>query len=267
MAWEEYKPPISIERTDIPSPTGGIKPTIAIAMPHIATWSAEFVEAMWNPLKSLPLPWCHKIYFLCRVPSLPTARNTLVQEFLKTKADYILWLDSDMMPEEPTDPNVALQMLYNALQETGEHIAAGLYRAKQVHGFNYAAWQETAKPDGSPTFTPLMEWPSNINWFSVDVTGLGFCLMKRKVFEDMAAAGYGKPGKQFFHWEDPNSMSEDFYMFSKARKEFGYKAWIFTRVRLSHMGGLVVKTDEMVKCPHCEKEFSLVGAGVRVPRI
>jgi len=189
-----------VEKTETQSTSTGEKPVICILKPHRGSWSAEYVEATWAPLKHLQVDWCHKISFLCRAPSLPLARNTLVAEGLKSNADYFLWLDADHIPESPPDINQALKLLYDTLQQTGESIVTALYRAKQEHGFNYAIWKEGTKEDGTPSFIHINSWPSGVNWFEVDVCGLGFTLMRRKVLEDMVNAGYGKAGKPFFHW-------------------------------------------------------------------
>lgn len=224
-------------------------PTIAILKPHRGEWYGEYVEAMWNPLKNERLDWCNKSYFMCRVPSLPLARNILVKEALKSNAEFFLLLDADHIPETPPNPNEALRLLHRVLQETGESMVTGLYRAKQAHGFNYAIWKEVVKPDGSPGFVHIQDWPQGVNFFEVDVAGAGFMLIRRKVFEDMAKAGYGQPSKPFFHWEDPDQMSEDFDFMCKVRKEFGYKVWCFADVRLSHMGELVLLTDGSIRVP------------------
>jgi len=87
-----------VEKTETKSTSTGDKPVICILKPHRGSWSAEYVEATWAPLKHLQVDWCHKISFLCRAPSLPLARNTLVAEGLKSNADYFLWLDADHIP-------------------------------------------------------------------------------------------------------------------------------------------------------------------------
>jgi len=170
-------------------------------------------------------------------------------EGMKSEADFFLWADSDHVLETPPNPNNALKMLYDSLISTGESVATGLYRAKQPHGFNYAIWKETVNQDGKIGFLHIDSWPENINWFEVDVCGLGFTLMRRRVLQDMIDAGYGTEGKPFFHWEHPNTMSEDFDFLCKIRKEFGYKIWCFSDVRLSHFGMMAIQTDGTFRVP------------------
>jgi hypothetical protein len=142
---------------------------------------------------------------------------------LNAGATHLFWLDSDHVFENPQNPNEALRLLYMC----DAPIAAGLYRSKQKAGFNYAAWVKTDKG-----YTPIQSWTGN--WVRVDVTGLGCCLVKREVFE--------KVPKPWFHWEEEDAVSEDFFFFEKARAA-GYEARIFSEVRLSHLGDLKVLSD------------------------
>jgi len=218
--------------------------TIAILLPHRDNWYAEFVEATWGPLKYQPTDWCNKMYFLARVPSLPLSRNNLVAEFLKSPAEYCFWLDSDVIPHTPPNPNDAMKILYSTLESTGESIATGLYRAKQVHGFNWSIWKQVNLPGGKVSFTNLPGWPEGVNWFTVDVAGAGCLMMHRRVFEAMRDAGI----KNYFHWEEPGSMSEDFHMLTEAKK-LGFSTWCRSDVQFSHMGTLVVDPDGGFRVP------------------
>jgi GT2 family glycosyltransferase len=184
------------------------------------------VEKTWGPLRWVPLDWCEKIPLMCRVPSLPLARNILAKHALDAGATHLFWLDSDLVFEKPEDPNEALRLLYLC----DAPIVAGLYRAKQKVGFNYAAW---VKVEGG--YAPIREWSGN--YIRVDVTGLGCCLVKREVFE--------KVPKPWFKWVEEEAPSEDFAFFEKCR-EAGYEVRIFTEVRLSHIGALKVLSDGSV---------------------
>ena len=178
------------------------KPKIAILCPHTTEFTAEFVESTWTPLKHV-MPWCDKVFLQSRAPSLPLARNMLVERVVTDASiTHVLWIDSDMTPHSPPDINQALHALYTQC-EHGD-IVSGLYRAKQQHGFNWAMWMHmegavcgkcnhgskewvvgTKCPDCGGVlnqksgFVPIDSWSGN--WFEVDVVGMGFCMMKIEV--------------------------------------------------------------------------------------
>lgn len=207
-------------------------PKIALAIPYNGKWDPEWVDKTYVPIRYVPVDWCTKLSFLCKVPSLPVARDTLVNSALKTDCDYIFFMDCDHVFESPTDPNIALNTLYQCINKDPNSksgkIVSGLYRAKQSIGFNYAMWMR-ANEKG---FSPIQSW--NGNWINVDVAGMGCCLIDMKVFRSIP--------KPWFYWELSGDMSEDFYFFELAKKH-GYDLHIFTDVKLSHLGNLKVKTD------------------------
>lgn len=214
MAWEHQTQPTQ-------------KPKIVLCLAHTGVLSAEFIERTWGPLRFKPVGWCDKIPLLCKMPSLPVARNVLAQQALDQGASHVLWVDSDCVPEAPEDPNEALRLLLTC----NEAIVGCLYRAKQKVGFNYAAWINV----GDKQYTPITGYSGN--WFTVDVTGLHFCLVRADVFR--------KTPKPWFHWDDEGEVSEDFYFFEKARAA-GYRVKIFADVKMSHLGCLKLKTTKEV---------------------
>lgn len=250
------------------------KPVICVLMPQEESMSVEFIERTWAPLKA-PSQWCDKQYMMCRVPSLPLARNILVQQFLKSTAEYALWMDSDHILEKPSEGtpdhqawDEALYKLYRALEESGESIVSGLYRAKQQHGFNYAIWKKAAPEMNKRGYVHVEGWSGN--FFEVDVCGLGLTLMRRKVVEELYnQTEYAKKvvegikskcvtelsgvehlitSEEPFHWETPDSISEDFNFLEKLRR-LGYKTWVLSDVRLSHEGRVVINTSGAIRVP------------------
>lgn len=211
----------------------------------------EVVERFWVPLRSKPLDWCDKEVYLSNVPSLPLARNMLAESFLESDCTHALWVDGDHLYEredgEIGDPNEALWLLYRALEESGEHIACALYRAKQKHGFNYAIWRESeeCRRGGDYSYVHVDRWEGN--WFEVDVAGMGMVLMTREVLERIKAANKIYKG-QFFSWEDVGGQSEDFNFFQKARA-VGFKVWCFSKVRLIHEAHVFMNSEGKIRVP------------------
>lgn len=84
-------------------------------------------------------------------------------------------------------------------------------------------------------YTPIQSWEGN--WITVDVTGLGCALIRAEVFKAVK--------EPWFHWEEPEAVSEDFAFYEKCR-EAGFEVKVFTDVRLSHLGELKVLSDGSV---------------------
>ena len=218
-------------------------PKVAVCIPFNSNWIPEWTEKMYLPLMYQPTNWCQKVAFLTRVPSISVARNTLVEQALNINADYLLFLDSDIVMESPSDPNVALSQLYQIMNKSKDtsdphykdgRIVSGIYRAKQKTGFSFAAWIKYQDKG----FTPLASWQGN--YLSVDVVGMGFCLIDLKIFKEIP--------KPWFVWNLPNGISEDFYFCSLAKQE-GFDTHVFSDVKLSHLGTLKVKTDGTITVP------------------
>lgn len=213
-------------------------PKIAIAIPYNGKWEPEWVDKTYCPLKYVPTNWCTKIIFLSKVQSLPVARDILVNQALKIDCDYVLFVDTDVIFEYPTDPNSALNTLYQCINKDPNSkdgkIVSGLYRAKQQVGFNNAMWTK-ASVSG---FVAVQQWTGN--WIEVDVAGMGCCLIDTRIFRELC--------RPWFKWELQDDISEDFAFFQLAKKN-GYNTHIFTDVKLSHLGSLKVKSDGSIVMP------------------
>ena len=215
MAWNE-----NLQAQPIKS----MIPCVAICVPHFSSVSMEWVESTWGPLRYIPQPDFAKTPRLSRgILNLDTHRNELVRSALADKAvTHILFLDSDVVAESPSDINEALRMLLS----TNSPIASGLYRAKKLKGqYPYAMWMKNPNGIG---YLGIESWTGN--WIKVSVIGFGFVLLKREVFETVPFP--------WFVWKDV-SPSEDFYACELFAK-YGFETRVLTSVQLSHQGGLKV---------------------------
>lgn len=212
MAWAESQP----VKTHVPC--------VCILCPHFSSVSMEWVESTWGPLRWIPQPDFAKTHRLSRgILNLDTHRNELVKAALADKAvTHILWLDTDVVCESPSDPNQALRMLLAC----NAPIASGLYRAKKQKGqYPYAMW--TKNPNGIG-YLAIDSWTGN--WLKVSVIGFGFVLIKREVFETVPFP--------WFVWKEV-APSEDFYACELFAK-YGFETRVFTEIRLSHLGNLKI---------------------------
>jgi hypothetical protein len=209
------------------------KPRIAVCVPHMEMVSMKWALEMMVPIFFVGTDWCEKIHKLARGIPQNLAREQLVELALEDKlVTHILFVDSDNVCNAPKDPNLALRMLYNCNQP----IVSGLYRAKQAEGFHWAAWIDLHKvnkdfPADKIAFTPVSSYTGNM--FTVDVVGLGFCLIKREVYEKLP--------KPWHPWNTP-APSEDFNFCLNAKKA-GFETWVMSDVKLDHIGNLNVHPD------------------------
>ena len=163
-----------------------------------------------------------------RGQALCTARNYLVKQALETSAERFLFLDDDVIA--PDDSLISMV-------QTNFPIVCGLYMAKKAKGDRgLAAWQKNPHGTGYLPIDPKQ----NGRYVSVDVTGMGFALIHRSVFE--------KVSYPWFDWpvEGP---SEDFWFFEKAAREIGVKPVIDREVSCLHIGIFTVD---------CNDEFSIM---------
>lgn len=207
------------------------KPKIKVCIPHFGNVSLEWAQSVLAPIQSVPHPNFDKeTMFMRGILNLDTERNALAATAIKDPSvTHVLWVDTDMVPEQPPNINEAINILLNC----NYPIVSGLYRAKQQEGYNYAAWLKNPSGNGNG-YIPVVSWTENSNWIKADVVGFGFVLVQRQVFE--------KIPPPWFDWSGFPGPSEDFTFCEKAHK-YGFDVFVMTDVRLSHIGTLKVKSD------------------------
>jgi len=213
-------------------------PLIAICIPY-SQWEPEFTEFTYTKIKCSSVEFANKVIFLSRAPSLPVARDGLVMQALNINADYLLFLDSDMVFEQPTDPNDALRSLYSLMNKDpnskDSKIVSGLYRARQK-GMSYAMWSKA--PNNNKGYIAISDWTGN--WIDADTVGLGCCLIDMKVFKDTK--------RPWFKWDTIDDISEDFQFMEQVKKQ-GYNVKVMTDIKLSHIGKLKIKCNGDISMP------------------
>lgn len=157
------------------------------------------------------------------------ARNSLVNEFLKTDATDMLFIDSDVI----VTPDDVLRLM---CQHTGRDVTAGMYprRASDKRFFldMYHDDNGDLEFDGS-----LMR---------ANRVGTGFMMISRAIIEKMIAAhpewqyenkdGNGKVAALFdFAIKDGNFVGED-YLFCDRVREIGGTIWVDVDISLPHIG-------------------------------
>ena len=221
MAWNRQQP-------IVPTISQQKLPRIVIGIPYEVKVTMFWAMRTMGPLLFLPSNWCEKVPQMVRGVPQSVARDQIVDLALADPAvTHIMWVDTDSICENPQDPNIAMNMLY----QCNVPIVSGLYRAKQKMGFNYAAWVDAKLPNNQVGFIPIESYTGN--FFQVDTIGMGFCLVKREVYEKLP--------KPWYPWPTA-SPSEDFN-FSIAARKYGYSINIFSECKISHIGDLIIHTD------------------------
>ncbi len=165
---------------------------------------------------------------------LDNARNASVHEALAWGAEYLLFLDDDVLP--PDDGLVKLYL--DSLP-----IVAGLYYDRRPPYTSMvvrrkdrsAPWklQEGVDVDWDVEFAK--NYPHD-KLVEVDATGFGFMLVNRDVFLKMPEPWF----------KTSLGCGEDFYFCWKAAQN-GYKVYVDTRVKCLHAADLFVGEEQMVR--------------------
>lgn len=142
----------------------------------------------------------------------PWARNSLANDFLKSDADYIFFVDGDT-----GIPNEGLKTLI----EDKKDIISGLY-FQRFPPYNPTMKKVQMNEFKNPQYLPITDYPEGI--IEADMIGAGCLLISRRVFETM-------PEPYFFSPEQ--DYSEDTYFCFEAKKA-GFTIYVDTRVKCKH---------------------------------
>lgn len=152
------------------------------------------------------------------------ARNKMVDYYLVNhpECDYLLFWDLDTIP--PPDG------LYR-LWKWNQPIVSGLYHQKIEPYYPLLMKKHAQSGTG---FFAVIGWQDG-ELYEVDATGMGFCLIKREVFQIIDPP-----------WFAFTDISEDFEFCQKAKRN-GIRTFVDTNVKCRHIGDKLVGTDDYLK--------------------
>lgn len=152
------------------------------------------------------------------------ARNQLAAQALKAEADYILWLDSDMI----VPPDIIPRMIKH--MEEGKDFVSGIYFRRRAP-FAPVLYSRIDR-EGHADFN---DYPED-TVFEIAGAGFGCCMTRVSMLEDIAL--------NFKDWFTPfNNYGEDLSFCLRAL-ECGYKLYCDSTIKCGHVGTVVV--DESV---------------------
>lgn len=155
------------------------------------------------------------------------SRNSLVRQALEIEADYILWLDSDML----FNPDLMVRL--RADLDEGRDIVTGVYH-RRVAPYSPILFKSLTPCEGGVKWEGFDDHPKD-ELFRIAGCGFGGVMMKTDVIFDIGAK-YGT-------WFNPiNNVGEDLSFCMRAT-ELGYDIWCDPKVKLGHVGHITI-TDK-----------------------
>ena len=156
-----------------------------------------------------------------------TSRNNLAVKAMEMEADYVFWLDSDMV----FAPDTLLRMV-DTLEKNNLDFLSGLY-FRRVPPFSPVLYKKLGLlEDGSGAYWEEFEDIPQDGIFEVEGCGFGAVLIKPDVLFDVQAI-YGTM------FNPLDSMGEDIAFCYRAR-EMGYKIFCDPSTVLGHVGYSVI---------------------------
>ena len=153
-----------------------------------------------------------------------TARNDLASQAIKMGADYVFWLDSDMMFESDT-----LKRMLKTMDDNNLDILSGVYY-RRVEPYTPVLFDKLEISEEGCTHSDMKEVPEGL--FEIEGCGFGCVLMKTSVIFDVIAAY-----KDAF--SPINAVGEDLSFCWRARQQ-GYKIWADSSIALGHCSHTIV---------------------------
>lgn len=156
------------------------------------------------------------------------ARNRLARQAIKSEADYVLWLDSDMV----FSPDFLQRMMTVSKENDIDFLTAVCFRRKPP--YTPTLFDRLEKTDAGASYTALMSVPDGR--FTVGACGFAGVLMTTDVLMSVAASNSGRM------FDPIKGMGEDVSFCWRAR-QCGYDIWCNSSLEMGHVGTFVVTRE------------------------
>lgn len=187
--------------------------------------------------ETLPALFCQSLALLKRaddtmigfeVGSLVyNARNNLARQAIKAEADYVLWLDSDMVFR----PDLLQRMLAVCQENDIDFLTALCFRRKPPYTPTLFDKLERLPDDKGASYTALMSVPDGR--FQVGGCGFAGVLMSTDVLMSVMIKFEGRM------FDPLPGFGEDVSFCWRAR-QCGYEIWCDSSIEMGHVGNCVV---------------------------
>lgn len=173
-----------------------------------------------------------------------SARNHLTMKALDAKADYIFWIDSDMVFDKDTLNNLLIDALENDLEFVTGLCFKRMLPTSPTIG-KTLVWEQ--KPDGSiDSGAEVYEDYPKDQLFEIACSGLACALVKVSAIMEVAGLRKMSP------FQPLPGLSED-YSFCFGMKALGKKMWCDSRVKIGHVGRTIFTEDVWLRQKEMEK--------------
>lgn len=195
---------------------------IAIGLPRGKTgYDWVWIKSLLAMLSKHPASYV----FLSEQAPHASARNRITKRFLETKADYILWIDSDTLWEADD---------IQELMDVDEDIVTGIQFATSEH--HLPLIRDIDLKYGATR--PYHKIPEDGKPFEIGGCGFGFVLIKRKVFEAI--------DEPWFEFKSGFSEDLNFCLLAKRK---GFKIVANPNILLGHIGEKVYTVQDFLSIP------------------
>lgn len=188
-------------------------------------------------MDTLPALFCQSLALLKRagdtqvgfeVGSLVyNARNSLARQAIKAEADYVLWLDSDMV----FSPDLLLRMMKVVEDNDLDFLTALCFRRKPPYTPCLFDKLEVRQDGKGANYTALMSVPDGL--FEVGGCGFAGVLMSTEILMSVAAKFEGRM------FDPMPGFGEDVAFCWRAR-QCGYRLFCDSSIEMGHVGSCVV---------------------------
>lgn len=153
------------------------------------------------------------------------ARNNLARQALKTDADYVLWLDSDMV----FAPDTLIRMLKVCKDNDIDFLTAVCFRRKPP--YTPCLFDRLEKVEKGASYTALLSVPEGL--FKVGGCGFAGVLMASDVLLSVQSKFNGRM------FDPMDGFGEDVSFCWRAR-QCGYEIWCDSSIEFGHVGNCIV---------------------------